>query len=150
MTEGLPRRHSGKESACQCRRCTQVQSLEWEEPLEDEVATHSNILAWKIPWTEEPGGLQSVGSLRVRRDWVRTHARTQHGLGNLQAWSPIYFNTRCFRKYLEPTHPTPVLLPDKSHGQRSLVGYSPWDHKESDTTEQLNPAHISVIKRFGF
>ena len=38
-----------------------VQSLGWEDPLEKETATHSNILAWKIPWTEEPGGLQSMG-----------------------------------------------------------------------------------------
>ena len=40
---------------------TQVQSLGWEEPLEKEMAAHSSILAWKIPWTEEPGGLQSKG-----------------------------------------------------------------------------------------
>ena len=39
---------------------TQVQSLGWEDPLEKEMATHCSILAWKIPWTEEPGGLQSV------------------------------------------------------------------------------------------
>ena len=44
---------------------TWVRSLGWEGPLEEEMATHSNILAWKIPWTEEPGGLQSVGSQRV-------------------------------------------------------------------------------------
>ena len=45
-----------------------VQSLGWEDPLEQEMATHSNILAWKIPWTEEPGGQQSMGSQRVRHD----------------------------------------------------------------------------------
>ena len=39
----------------------QVQSLGWEDPLEKEMATHTSILAWKIPWTEEPGGLQSMG-----------------------------------------------------------------------------------------
>ena len=44
---------------------TRVQSLSWEDPLEKEMATHSNILAWKISWTEEPGGLQSMGSQRV-------------------------------------------------------------------------------------
>ena len=44
---------------------TQVQSLGWEDPLEKEMATHSNILAWKIPWMEEPGRLQSMGSQRV-------------------------------------------------------------------------------------
>ena len=41
---------------------TRVQSLDWEDPLEKETATHSSILAWKIPWTEEPGRLQSMGS----------------------------------------------------------------------------------------
>ena len=46
----------------------QVQSLGWEYPLEKEMATHSSILAWRTPWTEEPGGLQSMGSQRVRQD----------------------------------------------------------------------------------
>ena len=41
-------------------------SLGWGDPLEEEMATHSSILAWRLPWTEEPGGLQSVGSQRVR------------------------------------------------------------------------------------
>ena len=44
---------------------TWVRSLGWEDPLEKEMATHSSILAWIIPWTEEPGGLQSTGSQRV-------------------------------------------------------------------------------------
>ena len=48
----------------------EVQSLGWEEPLEKEKATHLGILAWKIPWTEEPDGLQSVGSQRVGHDLV--------------------------------------------------------------------------------
>ena len=45
---------------------TQVRSLGQEDPLEKEMATHSSILAWRIPWTEEPGGLQSMGSQRGR------------------------------------------------------------------------------------
>ena len=45
-----------------------VQSLGWEDPLEKEVATHSSILAWRIPWTEEPGGLQSIVSQRSGSD----------------------------------------------------------------------------------
>ena len=45
-----------------------VQSLGWDDLLEKEMATHSSILAWEIPWTEEPGGLQSTGSQRVRHD----------------------------------------------------------------------------------
>ena len=47
---------------------TWVQSLGQEDPLEKEMATHSSILAWKIPWTEEPGGLQSIGSQKVGHD----------------------------------------------------------------------------------
>ena len=47
---------------------TQVQSLGWEDPLEKEMATHSSTLAWKIPWTEDPGRLQSMGSQRVRHE----------------------------------------------------------------------------------
>ena len=47
---------------------TGVQSLCWEDPLEESTATHSSILAWRIPWKEAPGGLQSVGSQRVRHD----------------------------------------------------------------------------------
>ena len=47
---------------------TQVQSLGWEDPLEKGMATHSSILAWKIPWTEDPYRLQSMGSQRVRHD----------------------------------------------------------------------------------
>ena len=46
----------------------QVTSLCWEDSLEKDIATHSSILAWRIPWTEEPGGLQSMGSHRVRHD----------------------------------------------------------------------------------
>ena len=47
---------------------TQVRSLGQEDPLEKGMATHSSILAWRTPWTEEPGGLQSLGSKRVRHD----------------------------------------------------------------------------------
>ena len=46
----------------------QIQSLSLEDPLEEEMAAHSSILPWRIPWTEEPGGLQSVGLQRVRHD----------------------------------------------------------------------------------
>ena len=58
---------------------TRVWSLGWEDPLEGEMATHSSILAWKIPWTEELGGLQSIGSQRVRHDWSNlAHSTLYH------------------------------------------------------------------------
>ena len=47
---------------------TQIQALGQEDPLEKEMATHSSIPAWRIPWTEEPGGLQSMGSQRVKHN----------------------------------------------------------------------------------
>ena len=52
----------------------QVQTLGREDPLEEQMATHSSILAWRIPWTEEPSGLQSMGLQRVRHDWATMHA----------------------------------------------------------------------------
>ena len=56
----------------------QVQSLGWEDPLEEEMAIHSSTLAWKIPWTEEPGGLQSMGSQRVGHNCVTKHITFSH------------------------------------------------------------------------
>ena len=57
-------------------RETRVRSLGREDPLEKEMATHSSILAWRIPWREEPGRLQSMGSQRVRHDWATSLSRT--------------------------------------------------------------------------
>ena len=57
-------------------RETWVWSLGWEDPLDEGMAAHSSILAWKIPWTEEPGGIQSTGSQRVRRDGVTAHRKS--------------------------------------------------------------------------
>ena len=54
-----------------------VRSLTREDPLEEGMATRSSVLAWRIPWTEEPGGLHSMGSQRVRHDWAHTHTHTQ-------------------------------------------------------------------------
>ena len=71
------------------RQETWVPSLGREDPLEKEIATHSSILAWRIPWTEEPGGLQSMGLQRVRHNWVTNtyylcchHALCETGLWN--------------------------------------------------------------------
>ena len=63
----FPGGSEGKESAC---NAADSQSLDWEDPLEEEIATHSSILVWKIRWTEDPGGLQSIGSQRVGHDWA--------------------------------------------------------------------------------
>ena len=70
-------------------RETQVQSLGREDPLEKEMATHSSSLAWRIPWTEEPGRLQSMGSQRVGHDWATSLHSTSDGLlGRLDTAEP--------------------------------------------------------------
>ena len=67
MQRGFPGGASGKDPACQCGWTseTQARSLGQEDPLEESEATPSTILAWRIPWTEEPGGLRSMGLHRV-------------------------------------------------------------------------------------
>ena len=81
------------------------------------MAPHSSTVAWKIPWTEEPGRLQSMGLLRVGHDWA-----TSLWLFTLMHWR---------RKW----EPTPVFLPGESQGQWRLVGCRLWGCTESDTTE---------------
>ena len=84
---------------------------------EKAMAPHSSTLAWKIPWTEEPVKLQSMGSLRVRHDWA-----TSLSLFTFMHWR---------RKW----QPTPAFLPGESQGQGSLVGCRLWGRTESETTE---------------
>ena len=81
------------------------------------MAPHSSTLAWKIPWTEDPGGLKSMGSLRVGHDWVTS------------------FSLFTFMRWRRKWQPTPVFLPGESQGWGSLVGYCLWDHTELNTTE---------------
>ena len=89
--------------------------------LEKEMATHSSVFAWRIPGTGEPGGLPPMGSHRVGQDWSDLAAAAARPSLNWRSkWQP-----------------TPVFLTGESHEQRSLVSYSPWDHKELDMTQQL-------------
>ena len=75
---------------------TWVQSLGWEDPLEKEMVTHSSILAWKISWTEEPGGLQSMGSQRVGHDWAtNTYLLTYNLRISLREWLFIICSSWC-------------------------------------------------------
>ena len=86
---------------------------------EKAMAPHSSTLAWKIPWTGEPGGLQSMGSLRVGHDWA-----TSLSLFTCMHWR---------RKW----QPIPVFLPGESQGQGSLVGFHLSGRTESNTTEAI-------------
>ena len=84
---------------------------------EKAMAPHSSTLAWKILWMEEPGRLQSMGSLRVRHNWATS----------LSLFTFIHWR----RKW----QPTPVFLPGESRGWWSLVGCHLWCHTESEMTE---------------
>ena len=83
---------------------------------EKAMAPHSSTLAWKIPWTEEPSRLQSMGSLRVGHDWAL----------------PFHFHFHALEKEMA-THS--MFLPGESQGQGSLVGCRLWGRTELDTTE---------------
>ena len=103
----------------QCTALTKVKiwivATVWEKAM----ANHSSTLDWKIPWAEESGRLQSMGSPRVRHDWG-----TSLSLFTFMHWR---------RKW----QPTPVFLPGESQGQRSLVGCPLWGRTQSDTTEAI-------------
>ena len=133
------------------------------------MAPHSSTFAWKIPWTEKPGRLQSMGSLRVGHDWATSlslftfmHWRRkwqptpvsclENSRDGGAWWAAIYgvAQSRTWLKRLSSSsssmlltrrrqwHPTPVLVPGKSYGWRSLEGCSPWGRYESDMTERLH------------
>ena len=88
------------------------------------MAPHSSTLAWKIPWTEEPGRLQSMGSQRVGYDWA-----TSLSLFTFMRWRGKW-------------QPTPVFLPGESQRRGSLVGCRPWGRTQSDTTEVTEQQHV--------
>ena len=120
---------------------TRVRSLGQENPLEKAIAIHSSNLAWRIPWTEKPGRLQSMGLQRVGHDWVNnthkhTHTLDMVFLGRLSGKEPVCQCRRCgFNPWVRNIlsrrkwQPIPVFLPAKSHAQKNLEGYSPWGCK---------------------
>ena len=118
---------SGKESACQCRRCKKHRFNPWVGKMGDGMATHSSILGWRIPGTKERCGLWSTGSQRVGHNWIDL-ARSQANSGN---WTSLMVSDKestyqCSRwgindpqvgkiPWRRKQQPTPVCLPGKSH-----------------------------------
>ena len=106
------------------------------------MASHFSILAWRIPGTEEPSGLWSMGLQSQTR--LSMHAEALMGFpGGSDGKEPAYQCRRCgFNPWVgkipwrRKWQPTPVFLPGKVHGQRSLVGCSPWGGKELDIIYQ--------------
>ena len=93
------------------------------------LAPHSSTLAWRIPWTEEPGGLQSTESWRVRHDWVI---------------SLLLFTFMHWRRKWQPP---PVFLPGESQGRGSLLRCRLWGRTESDTTEATWQQQAEISSR---
>ena len=104
------------QSRIRLKRLSSSSSSSSPSPSEKATATHSSTLAWKLPWTDKPGRLQSMGSLRVGHDWV-----TSLSLFTFMHWR---------RKW----QPTPVFLSGEPQGWQSLVGCRLWGRTESDTT----------------
>ena len=156
---------------------TWLQSLGQEDPLEKEMATHSSILAWRIPWMEEPGTLQSTGSQRVGHGWhyfqgSGTQLKTCITVCQNE-WMSLYVNYKLFTKLwvcwvgfpggsdgkestfnagdlgsilgLERSpgggHGNPLQYSclENLHGQRSLMGYNPWDPKSQTQLKTKEP-----------
>ena len=118
---------------------------------------HSSALAWRIPGTGEPGGLLSMGLRRVGHNWSDLAAAAAAAgafPGGPVAETPcsqcrdlglIPIQGTIWRKKWQPT---PEYLPEESHRERSLVGYSPWGCKELYTTERLNWADVGIYWDF--
>ena len=98
---------------------TQLQSLVQEDPQEKRMATHSSILAWRIPWTEEPGGLQSIGSQRVGHDWV---TNTLHSIHSPFSYPLVEFYNKKMLNFL--TVQVDKILKLNTNHQNYLRNYS--------------------------
>ena len=96
---------------------------------EKAVAPHSSTLAWKIPWAEEPGRLQSIVSLRLGHDWATS------------------FSLFAFMRWRRKWQPTPVFLPGESQGQGSLVGCRLWGHTVGHNLSDLAAAATGYINQ---
>ena len=107
--KGYPLQYSGLENSMNCIALVSL--------TEKAMALHSSTPAWKIPWGEEAGRLQSMGSLRVGHNWVTS----------LSLFTFTHWRTKW--------QPTPVFLPGESQGRGSLVGCRLWGRTELDTTE---------------
>ena len=100
--------------------------------LEKAMAPHSSTLAWKIPWMEKPGGLQSMGSRGVRHDWA-----TSLSLFTFMHWRRQW-------------QPTPLFLPGESQGWRSLVGCRLWGHTVGHDWSDLAAAAATQLNTIFF
>ena len=118
---------------------TWVWSLRQEDPWEEEMATHFSILAWRIPWTEEPGGLQSIGLQRVGHHWVTKYSTCMYVCvcvcvcavtSILYIYIYIYIYTSVFPQHILALHPSgPVGLVDPYFWCRAVKSYTSLHHE---------------------
>ena len=114
---------------------TWVRSLGWEDPLEENMATHSSILAWRIPGTGEPGGLPSMWSHRVRHDIFPSGSVSKESACN----SGDLGSSPGLRRSSGGEHGNPLQYSslENPHGQRILACCSPWDHRVRHDSSEL-------------
>ena len=132
---------------------TWIRSLCWKDPLEKGMATHSSVLIWRIPWTEEPGGLQSMGSQRVRHKWM-TNSSLSHPVCHVIHVLPLPGLDYCH--HISPTwaldlpsEPVTgtyfIFLRHFSYSQKFLA--APVAHQVPSTflSPQWHPCHLSAV-----
>ena len=116
--QGFPGGVNDEQPACQCRRCKRHRFRVWfldrEDPLEEGTATHSSILAWRIPATEEPGRQQSIGSQRVRHDWSNWALMHLTPQSVTNSW--FFHLSHISQIHHLPPHHYQILFPRRLHG----------------------------------
>ena len=114
---------------------TWIRSLGQEDPLEKGMATHSGILAWRIPWTEEPGGLKSMRLQKLRQERI-----------HLQCRKPRFDSWVEKTPWRREWKPTPVFLLGEFHGQKSLAGCNIWGFPgDSGGKSSCNAGDVGLI-----
>ena len=123
---------------------TGVCSLGWEEPLEDSVATHSSILAWRVPMDREAwrATVHGVAKSRIRTERLSTAQHRQRSGKGSTCNAGDSKDVGLIPGSRRSRQLTPVFLPERSHRQRSLVGYNPRGCKESDMTEHTHSTFL--------
>ena len=115
-------------------RETWVGCLGREDPLEKEMATHSSILAWKIPWMEDPGRLQSMGSQRVRRDWATSHTHTHTNLLSCLVFCISFLLTTSLKG---DNKPYPSHLTPRETEARRAESELHWEYPETESNSKM-------------
>ena len=138
----------GKESTCHVGDQEMwVPSLGWEDPLEEGMAIHPSTLDWRIPWTEEPGGLQSTGSQRAGHDPVHTQAHSSVYLASASvSMFPLPPQSKCGERY-DDAHFQTNFIAGSGQGRReshdSFISLLPFIHSKYSLSTNYKPGIVT-------